>query len=137
LKERQDHFEITAQPQSAALAREHVKQIAAGLGFTRRDLDDIEVAVGDAATNAILYGSPSETSRIVITSWFNPAEGVFQVEVHDQGRGFDSNAIRMDQDTDALGGRGIRLMRALMDRVKLHYDGSGMSVCLTKRLPAA
>ena len=36
----------------------------------------------------------------------------------------------------SLGGRGIRLMRALMDEVDLHYDGHGITAILTKKLPA-
>ncbi len=136
LKERQDEFEITAQPQSAGQARERIKQAAAPLGFTRSDLDDIEVAVGEAATNAILYGSPTETSRIIVVSWFSPDERAFHIEVRDQGHGFDPDAIRLEDDTDALGGRGLRLMRALMDGVQLQYGGSGMSVHLTKHLPS-
>jgi anti-sigma regulatory factor (Ser/Thr protein kinase) len=135
LEESQDQFEITAQPQNAGLARERVKRCAVRHGFAGLPLDDIEVAVGEAATNAILYGSPSETSRIVVTSWFSPSDGAFHVEVRDQGRGFDPGNIRTDEHADALGGRGLRLMRALMDSVNLHYDGHGMSVRLTKMLP--
>ena len=135
MKESQDQFEITAQPQNAGLARERVKRYAAQIGFTSPALDGIEVAVGEAATNAILYGSPSETSRIVVTTWFSPEVQAFHIEIRDQGRGFDPDTIRTEDDTDALGGRGLRLMRALMDSVRLHYDGQGMSVRLTKRLP--
>ena len=136
MKESQDQFEITAQPQNAGTARERVKQNAARHGFGGPALDDIEIAVGEAATNAILYGSPTETSRIVVLSWFSAQASVFHVEIRDQGRGFDPAAIRTDEDTDSLGGRGLRLMRALMDSVNLHYDGHGMSVRLTKILPS-
>ncbi len=136
MEEGQDQFEVTAQPQNAGLARDRVKQRAGRHGFGGTALDDIEIAVGEAATNAILYGSPTETSRIVIASWFSPADGTFHVEIRDQGRGFDPDHIRADEQADALGGRGLRLMRALMDSVNLHYDGHGMSVRLTKRLPA-
>ena len=51
------------------------------------------------------------------------------------GSGFDPGAVKVEEDTDALGGRGIRLMRALMDQVDLHYDGRGMVACLYKKLP--
>jgi serine/threonine-protein kinase RsbW len=136
VKENSDQFQITAKPQNAAIVRDRVKKAASFFGFSTVDLDDIEIAVGEAATNAILYGSPSETSRIVITTWFNKTENAFHIEVRDEGHGFDPNIIRNDEDTDSLGGRGIRLMRVLMDRVLLHYDGHGMSVRLTKGLSA-
>ena len=136
MKDLLDEFEITAHPQNAAAARDRVKQAAVRAGFGPPDIDDIEVAVGEAATNAILYGSPTATSRIVVTCWFTRPDRAFHVEIRDQGRGFDPGLVREEEDTDSLGGRGLRLMRALMDRVLLYYEGHGMSVRLTKYLAA-
>ena len=130
-----DQFEITALPENAGIVRERVKAAAKSLGFTRYDLDDIEIAVGEAITNAILYGSPSATSRIVVLTFTTETDPFFHVEIRDQGQGFDPHAIREEAGTDALGGRGVRLMRALMDEVDLHYNGNGMTVRLSKRLP--
>ena len=56
--------------------------------------------------------------------------------MRDRGQGFNPDSLRQsDDDTDALGGRGLRLMRALMDTVLLRYDGDGMTVHLTKTRP--
>ena len=128
-----DQFEITAHPQNAGPARERVRRAAARAGFAALDLADIEIAVGEAVTNAILYGSPSAESRVVLA--FGPAGANFVIKIHDEGNGFDPNVMCLEEDTDALGGRGIRLMRALMDRVDLHYDGRGTVACLHKKLP--
>lgn len=128
-----DQFEITAHPQNASVSRERVLKTARAAMFSATALGDIEVAVGEAVTNAILYGSPSATSRIVISCRFSNADQAFEVEVRDQGRGFDPSHIRHDDNTDALGGRGIRLMRALMDKVIMEYHGDGMVVSLSKR----
>ena len=130
-----DQFEITAHPQNAGHARERVREAASRAGFIGLDLADIEIAVGEAVTNAILYGSPTASSRIVISCGVKAA--AFFVEVRDQGHGFDPAQVRLEIDHDALGGRGIRLMRALMDQVDLHYDGDGMIACLFKHLPAS
>lgn len=127
-----EQFDITAHPQNAAVARERVRELAERAGLSGLDLADVEIAVGEAVTNAILYGSPSAASRIVIVS--GRSGGAFFVEIRDQGYGFDPGHLRMDQDHDALGGRGIRLMRALMDQVDLHYGGDGMVARLSKRL---
>lgn len=128
-----DQFEITAQPQNAAVAREHVRRIGAAGQITQKALDDIEIAVGEAVTNAILYGSPSAGSRIVVSCECHSDGGGFSVEVRDQGHGFDPDQIRTEENADLLGGRGIRLMRALMDKVTLDCTGNGMSVHLFKR----
>ena len=129
-----DQFEITAHPQNASVARERVLKVAKASEFPPDALGDIEVAVGEAVTNAILYGSPTATSRIVISCGFSHSGRVFHVEVRDQGRGFDPSHIRNDDNMDALGGRGIRLMRALMDSVLMEYHGDGMAVCLSKKV---
>ncbi len=135
MTEQDDQFEITATPRNAGVARERIRKTAHALGFSRVALDDMEVAVGEAVTNAILYGSPNGGSHIVVRTSFSPADEVFQIEVHDQGRGFDHAHLRQDEnDTDALGGRGLRLMRALMDDVWLHYNGAGMIVRMTKSI---
>ncbi len=128
-----DQFEITAHPQNAGPARERVRDAAHRAGFTALDLADIEIAVGEAVTNAILYGSPSADSRVVLA--YGMVGTHFIIKVHDEGNGFDPAAVKLEEDTDALGGRGIRLMRALMDQVDLHYDGRGMVACLHKKLP--
>ena len=128
-----DQFEITAHPQNAGPARERVREAAVRAGFAALDLADIEIAVGEAVTNAILYGSPSAESRVVLA--FGLAGADFVIKVRDEGNGFDPSIVRLEEDTDALGGRGIRLMRALMDQVDLHYDGRGMVACLHKKLP--
>lgn len=128
-----DQFEIMAHPRNAGPARERVREAARRAGFAAIDLADIEIAIGEAITNAILYGSPSAESRVVLA--YGMAGTDFVIKIRDEGSGFDPGAVRLEEDTDALGGRGIRLMRALMDQVDLHYDGRGMVACLHKKLP--
>ena len=132
LKELRDQFEIAAHPRNAGTVRERVRALASQAGFSGVDLADIEIAVGEAVTNAILYGSPTAASRIGITSFLHGAS--FQVEIHDQGHGFDPNQLQEDVDNHSLGGRGIHLMRALMDDVELHHNGHGMIARLSKNL---
>ena len=132
MKELRDHFEITAHPQNAGEVRERIRAVALAAGFVGLDLGDIEIATGEAITNAILYGSPNSASRILISCSFT--QNALHIEIRDQGHGFDPARVPVDVGTDALGGRGICLMRALMDQVDLHYDGKGMAARLLKLL---
>ena len=127
-----EQFEITAHPRHAGEARERIRGLAERSGLTGLNLADVEIAVGEAVTNAILYGSPSAASRIQIAA--GRSDGDFFVEIRDQGQGFDPSQVRQEEDYDALGGRGIRLMRALMDQVDLHYGGDGMVARLSKHI---
>ena len=128
-----EQFEIIAHPQNAGLARERVRVAALRAGFTGMDLADIEIAVGEAVTNAILYGSPSANSHVLLS--YGLTKAGFVIQIRDEGTGFDLSIVRAEEDTDALGGRGIRLMRALVDKLDLHYDGRGMTASLVKKLP--
>ncbi len=130
-----EQFEITAHPKNAHAVRERVQALAQQAGFTGLDLADIEIAVGEAVTNAILYGSPNGASHVQIVCSLSGS--TFFVEIHDQGRGFNPSHVREEEDHDALGGRGIRLMRALMDEVDLHYGGDGMIARLSKTVPSS
>jgi len=132
VNEFQEKFEIIAHPSNAGPARDRVRGLAERAGFSGMDLADIEIAVGEAVTNAILYGSPAVDSAVTVMGGVD--SGAFFVEIRDRGNGFDPHHLRQDADQDALGGRGIRLMRALMDQVDLHHGGDGMVARLTKRL---
>ena len=132
MKELRDQFEITAHPQNAGEVRERIRAIAIEAGFVGLDLGDIEIATGEAVTNAILYGSPDSASRILICCSFT--QKALHIEIRDHGHGFDPSHVPEDVGTEALGGRGIRLMRALMDQVDLHYNGEGMVAHLLKLL---
>lgn len=130
--EQRDQFEITAHPQNAAHARTRVRAFAADAGMAADALNDLEVAVGEAVTNAILYGSPSAASRVFIAC--RVEADLLEVEVRDQGSGFDPTTIRDDMSQNALGGRGLLLMRALMDDVRFQHDAYGTRVLLARRL---
>lgn len=132
MEEQCDHFEITAHPQNAAQARTRVRAFAAEAGMAADALDEMEVAVGEAVTNAILYGSPTAASLVSVSARVQADR--LEVEVHDQGSGFDPEVTRDEFSQSALGGRGLLLMRALMDDVHFQHDGQGTRVTLARRV---
>ena len=117
--------------------RSFVREHAGAAGFGPDDVAEIEVAVGEAVTNAILYGHHAGITSEKIAVVVGFANAVLFVEVHDFGPGFDPQNVRQTgvDDVDALGGRGLPLMKALMDRVDLDFDGSGMRVRMERSLP--
>lgn len=131
-----DQFEIPALPQHAAFARHRVKLSALEMGLTDKALEDLEVAVGEAVTNAILYGSPNVASHVRISCFHDMEDRAFTVEITDTGNGFDPAKSPQQLDTESVGGRGIGLMQALTDKLVLLRDRRGMTVSLTKYLRA-
>ena len=131
---------MPAETRQAGQVRAFVRACAQNAGFDADAVADIELAVGEAATNAILYGCadcPAEAAWITVIAGGANGEAVFFVEVWDPGAGFDPHQVNSttSDDMDAVGGRGLPLMGALMDHVALHHEPErGMCVRLERRM---
>ncbi len=114
-------------------ARRTVVAFAQSCGFGGQDLEDIEVAVGEALANAFEHGHCESDSFEV---WAKRDAGALSVEVKDFGRGFDHGDPRSRERPapESVRGFGTFIMRDLMDSVE--YSEHGTRVRLTKRLSA-
>ncbi len=142
-------LQVPAQPHSASRVRAFVRKKADAAGFSDDDIAEIEVAVGEAVTNAILYGQPrggggstsgsSETEEDAIRVEVGLEAACFYIEVRDPGPGFDPDTVAEagPENGDALGGRGLYLMRALMHHVAMSRDEQGMRVRMERTVPGA
>jgi anti-sigma regulatory factor (Ser/Thr protein kinase) len=135
VKDVKDQFEITANPVNAASARARLRRAASEAGFSGTALDDFEVALGEALSNAILHGSPSPGSAITVCITFALRTREFVVEVTDSGAGFDPANVKRTPGDDEINGRGLKMMAVLVDKAVLFHDGAGMTVRLIKRVP--
>lgn len=96
---------------------------------------NIPVALSEALSNAILRGSSDDPNRIVrLRATVSEKSLVF--DIVDQGGGFDYANFRHDPTSaENLGredGRGLFLMRKLMDRVeRLESNGQGNVIRMT------
>ncbi len=102
-----------------------VKTIVAlceGAGFSARHCHlNVPVAITEALANAMLRGNRGEPSRSVQIIVALDAESL-RVEVTDEGGGFDLVALQQSPDEadwfEREDGRGVFLMRTLMDHVE-------------------
>ncbi len=96
----------------------------------------IDMAVREAVTNAIVHGNQeNEAKKVEVT--FNCLEHALEIEVKDQGEGFDPAAVPDPTDPANIlktSGRGIFLMRTFMDEVDwLARPEGGTKVRLVKK----
>lgn len=138
---------VPAEPLSAPQVRAFVRELADVAGFSPCVVDEIELAVGEAITNAILYchgrgsfgrNGASRESRPILVDVGVDGRALF-VEICDPGPGFDLGDV-LDREPplpDDPGGRGLELMNALMDRVHFDFDGSGTRVRMERLLSRA
>jgi serine/threonine-protein kinase RsbW len=108
---------------------EQVQRECAIMQFGARQLMlNLAVALTEALSNAILRGNNDDPAKHVhVMARVDPARLV--VEVRDEGRGFDLDQCTLDPTTpdnvDREDGRGLFLMRQLMDRVERFDDARG------------
>lgn len=117
---------------SVPVARRVLSRSMEVLGVDERVVADIELALTEACTNVLDHAA--ETDEYEVSAGIDGTQCI--IEVIDRGGGFDSSAHGVgDADEGAEDGRGIQLMRALVDRVTFtSRPQSGTVVHLEKQL---
>lgn len=87
----------------------------------------IDLALREALVNAIVHGNKGKAHKQVHVKCRLSMDGEVSITVEDEGRGFQHNSIPDPTSPDNLmrpEGRGIYLMRAMMDEVEFEQGGS-------------
>ncbi len=98
---------------------------------------NFRVGLTEALSNAMLYGNAQDPSKRVLVEVLL-GEASITARVTDQGAGFDPASVpdpRTPQNLCKEGGRGLFLMRELLDEVE--YNDRGNSVTLVLRMGSA
>jgi serine/threonine-protein kinase RsbW len=88
---------------------------------------DIETALREALANAVVHGNRENPSKHVCVECRCYADGEVSITVHDEGQGFDTNAVPDPAAPErrlAEHGRGIYLLKTLMDEVSFEESGT-------------
>ena len=131
------HLEMPSRLESLEMAREAAGQLAELAGFDEDSRLDTQVAVHESLVNAIVHGSRCDEARRV-TLTIALGCGCLDIRVRDEGQGFDPARVLDPLAPENLcrsSGRGILLMKALMDAVAFRRPANGgMEVTMRKRL---
>jgi serine/threonine-protein kinase RsbW len=105
-------------------------------GLSRERRLDLAVAVSEALSNAAVHGNKLHPdSDVAISVTVVPGREA-TVVVKDSGSGFDHSALldpTDDQNLLAPSGRGVFLMRRLVDRLEIEDPGNGVRLTMRKR----
>jgi serine/threonine-protein kinase RsbW len=117
---------------SVPVARRVLKNSLSVLGVREQVVHDIELALTEACTNVLDHAGDSD--QYEVSAGIDGTACV--IEVVDRGDGFDGSAHGLeDAEPSAEEGRGIQLMRALVDKVTFtSRPTSGTVVHLEKEL---
>ena len=124
------HIEAVAD--AAAALTDFVKSC----GLDEQATFGIDMAVREAVTNAMVHGNQEDEAKSVEVI-FSCLENALEIEVRDQGGGFDPADVPDPTEPANIlkpSGRGIFLMRTFMDEVEWSArPEGGMAVRLVKK----
>lgn len=118
---------LPAEPEAVASLRRTVAQWAVCSGASDGEVYDIVLAVGEAVTNVIEHAYTSPGGQVEVEA--NVRQGLAQIVVRDRGQW---RPPRPDE-----GGRGLRLMQDLVDRVDVTSGPGGTEIRLFCRIGRA
>lgn len=128
-----ERFIIKADPGNLYTVRERLKQVIFKLGFTEKLSYDILVAVSEACSNSIEHSGCGSDQAVEIV--FSYVPGTFAVEIKDYGCGFDyQKTTRRSTRNMSIRGRGILIMKALMDEVVYEAHPNGLYLKMIKKI---
>ena len=93
---------------------------------------NFRVGLTEALANAMLYGNGHDPSKSVLVE-VTLAEGEIMAKVTDQGMGFDPSGVPDPTEPENVlkaNGRGLYLMRQLLDEVSFNERGNQVTLIL-------
>ncbi|MDZ7261507.1 MAG: ATP-binding protein, partial [candidate division KSB1 bacterium] len=129
-------FEIASTTEKLREVAQKLENFMSPWVYNVKTKSEIILAVSEAVANAIIHGNqrlPGKSVRITFRR--RPSEMV--VTVKDQGQGFDPKQLPdplTSNNRMKTSGRGVYLMKVLMDEVSFRKTENGMEVTLVKKI---
>ena len=112
------------------------EEICIRFGLIEDEIDDISIAVTEAVNNAIKHGNKEDSTKS-IKIVFEVETDRIKIRIKDEGKGFQLEEVKDPRKNENLlkdDGRGILIMKALMDEVKVLSGSEGNVLQLVKKI---
>lgn len=128
-------FRMRSRRSAVAPTVERILLFAERAGLSPERRDDLAVALAEALSNAAVHGHKEMPRALVRIRVEALPGGQVVVDVEDSGPGFDVATIVKVDPTDphrllVPGGRGVFLMRRLVDRLEFNAKGNHVRLAL-------
>ena len=126
---------IPSTPDQIQKVERYTEKIAGQIGFSQDEKDSLAIAITEVVANAIYHGNKSNPKKKVYLNIETHPKTMI-IRIRDEGSGFDPDKIADPLHPKNLlkdSGRGIYIIRALMDEVSFKYVNNGTEVTLIKR----
>jgi serine/threonine-protein kinase RsbW len=114
---------------------QYAEKLAHKIGFAEDEIDGLAIAITEVTANAIYHGNKSDPNKKVYVR-FTTLNDSMTITVRDEGKGFDPKKIADPSKPENLlkdSGRGIYIIRALMDEVSFNFSKGGTEITLVKK----
>lgn len=127
-------FTVASDPSMISVLRSKVAEAAEMAGASGDMLCDIQIAAGEALTNAYRHGSPNKGENKITLRYAVSPKGLI-IEIEDEGEPFDPSATTEPDPKEMRDhGMGLFLMRQAMDSVEFCCNCPGNKVKMVKWL---
>lgn len=127
---------IPSDPAEISVVEAFLAEFAAEAGLDEDRTGDILIAGTEVVNNAILHGNRSRP-ELQVHIRVRLADRAVEIRVEDQGAGFDGHRDTDPTDAEHLldeSGRGLLIIRHLMDEFRFEPHPGGQAAILIKRL---
>jgi serine/threonine-protein kinase RsbW len=124
---------IPADPEEIAAVVDTISETLARLNVPEEKRLEVALAVQEALANAMVHGCGSDPSKQIRCRLKTDPRGRIVIIVTDPGPGFNPELLsdpKKDENLHADHGRGVYLIRQLMDEV--HFERSGNEIRMWK-----
>ena len=113
-----------------------IEGILRGYGADESTIADIAISVSELVNNAINHGNAKDKSKNVVVEISKNSE-VVTISVQDEGTGFNPDCLSDPLAEENLlkeVGRGIFIVKSLMDSVEIETSTLGTKISMTKSI---
>ena len=112
------------------------EKISAASGLSKDQSNNIAIAITEAAGNAIVHGNQKDPKKKVRIH-FRITKKQIVAEVKDEGKGFNPDKLLNPLKPENImkeNGRGIFILKSLMDSVSFHFSPKGTTIRMTLKI---
>ncbi len=127
---------LSSNPRSVGRVEGFLQKVGRKIQLDEIQMHKLMVSLTEAVNNAIVHGNKSNPSKKVRVVCECLPE-LLEFSITDEGKGFKPEEVKNPLHEENLlctSGRGIFLMRTLMDKVEFETSGSGMALRLVLAL---